>query len=126
MKSFLMIVLTSFSLTAFASWNEVECTGFQNGKEISLVVEAPFPRDSYFKKAQLKVTESGAERTFDYTVSTMNITGISRMDYTGPGLRLEIDYRPDRTPRRFWNYYGSMISKDLNNQYIRSLKCRFL
>jgi len=126
MKSFLIFSLSLISFSVSAAWNELECEGFHNRRHISFVVEAPFPRGAYFKKAQLTVTEDGAQKTYDYTVSTMNITGISRMDYTGNNIRVEVDYRPDRSPRRFWNYYGSLMSKDLNNLYIRGLRCQFL
>lgn len=125
MKVLLLTVTTLFSLTSFAAWNEVECEGRRNGQEIFFAVERAFPSNSLFRNAQLKVTEDGAQKVYDYRLTANNNRPLMRIEYFGSGARLEINYSPDRSPRTFWNYYGSLQSKDLRNPSIQRLNCRF-
>lgn len=124
MKLFLALALLSFSLTSFASWNEVECEGRFEGKFIRLEVEQSFPNDSYFKRAELTVEEDGSQIIHDYTVSRRAF-GFNRIQYASAGLRLEVDLWPDQRPRWGMRYRGELQSSVLGNRYIKNLNCRF-
>jgi hypothetical protein len=125
MKSIFTMAVLLFSVSAFSAWNEVECTGRTGTKTFEVNVERAFPNGSYWKKAELVVAENGTEQTHDYTVFTRAIRGFNRVEYTAAGLRLEVDFWPDQSPRWGWNYRGTLQSSVLGNQYIQGLNCRF-
>jgi hypothetical protein len=125
MKSVFLMAIMMLSMSAFAAWNEVECTGQTAGKTFSVDVEQPFPNGSYFKRAQLTVVENGAEQTYDFTVNTRVTPGFSRVTYMSSDIRLEVDFWPDQRPRWGWTYRGTVQSSALGNQYIQGLNCRF-
>ena len=113
-----------FSASAFANFNEVECDGKSEDKEFTLEVEQPFPYGSYFRRAQLTVTEDGAESSEDYTVTVQAMRGFPTIRYNGAGLRLEVDFWPDQAPRWGRTYRGSLYSSLLGRE-VRNLDCRF-
>lgn len=125
MKVVILFAIMMFSVSAFAAWNEVECTGMSGTKSFSVDVEQAFPNGSYFKRAALTVAENGAEETHDYTVTTRAVMGFNRVEYSAPGLRLEVDFWPDQRPRWGWTYRGTLQSSVLGNQSIQGLNCRF-
>ena len=125
MKLILSVLVMFSSLSVFASWNEVECEGKVDQKNIQLEVEQPFPNGSYFKRATLTIAENGAEESFHYTVNSRVTRGFNQIRYTAGGLDLEVDFWPDQAPRWGRTYKGSLRSSKLNNQYIRGLNCRF-
>lgn len=125
MKHLFFALVASISLPSFASWNEVECQGFHRTKQIVINIERSFPRDTYLKNVEVIISEAGAEKTYHYQVGTIINPTIQFREYYGGGLRLQIDHRPDRTPRTFWSYPGNMQINVLNNQYISGLQCRF-
>lgn len=120
----LIIMFSFFSVSAFAYFNEVECEGRSESKEFTLDVEQPFPYGSVFRRAQLTVTEDGAESGEDYTVSIQAMRGFPRVRYYGAGLRLEVDFWPDQAPRWGRVYSGSLYSSLLDGE-VRNLQCRF-
>lgn len=124
MKLVTIFLLILSSMTASAAWNEVECNGRLDEKSIRLEIEESFPNDSYFKRAVLIVSENGAETSRTYTVSRRNF-GLNRWEYSGAGLRLDVDLWPDRFPRWGWSYDGTLLSASLGNQYIRGFRCQF-
>lgn len=125
MKTFLTIALALSSLTAFASWNEVECTGTYKNKEILVEVEQPFPSGSDFRRAQISVTEDGNTKVERTTVSLRRPTNYTTVRYWGAGLDLEVDTWPDRAPRWGRDYRGVVRSSIIDNTYIRGLNCNF-
>ena len=124
MKFLALMSVIIFSLSAKAAWNELECTGRFEGKHIRLEIEESFPNGSYFKKAELTVTQDGAEQSYPYTVSRRSI-GLNRIDYSSRGLRIEVDLWPDQTPRWGRSYSASLLSSVLGNKYIRGFRCQF-
>jgi hypothetical protein len=126
MKLILTLVLLISSVSSFASWNEVECTGRIDNKKFEIEIERPFPNGSYFKRAQLTVSEDGANQTFNYTVTTRAHRGLSRVRFDAPKMELEVDFWPHPIPQWGYTYRGTFRSSDLGNQYIQGLNCRFL
>lgn len=112
------------SLTASAAWNEVECSGKLEGKVIRLEIEQSFPNGSHFKRAELTISENGANETHRFTVGRRNF-GLNRIQYSGAGLRLEVDLWPDQQPRWGRRYDGTLLSSVLGNKYIRGFRCQF-
>lgn len=125
MKMFIAICMALFSLTAAAAWNEVECEGRDASKFIRVEVEQAFPNGSYFKQAQVILTEAGAQNIKDYTVFSRSWNGFNRIEYSAPGFRLEVDFWPDQAPRWGRMYRGTFQSDALGNMNYRSLTCRF-
>lgn len=124
MKIFLSTLIMILSFSSFAAWNEVECAGKFEGKSLRLEIEQSFPNDSHFKRAELTVTENGADSHHSYTVSRRTF-GFNRFEYSGAGLRLDVDLWPDQRPRWGRSYEGTLLSVELGNKYIRGLRCRF-
>ena len=124
MKLMTLILMMVFSLSSFAAWNEVECEGKLDGKTIRVEIEQSFPNDSYFKRAELTITENGADENHSYTVSRSNF-GFNRIEYRGAGLQLEVDLWPDQRPRWGMRYAGTLLSSALGNKYIRGFRCQF-
>lgn len=125
MKFLLALSLTLFSLTA-AAWNEVECDGQLVGNKTARVeVEQAFPNGSYFKRAQLIVTEDGAQTVTTFTVTTRSYQGFNRVEYSAPDFRLEVDFWPDQYPRWGMMYRGTFQSSVVGNMGYRYLNCRF-
>ncbi len=121
MKITLTLLSLLFCLSAFASFNEVECEGKVQEKVVSIEVEQAFPRGSYFKQARLAVDQDN----YFYTVTT-RATSFGRIDYVGGGLRLEIDLWPDQNPRWGQTYKARLSSSDLGNQSSEKLSCTFV
>lgn len=124
MKFTLLITMMIFSLSSFAAWNEVECEGRFDGKIIRMEIEQPFPNGSWLKRATLTVVENGSEQFFDYTVSTWG-AGFNRVQYSAPGVNLEIDFWPDQQPRWGGMYRGTLRNRDLSGSSFQMLNCRF-
>lgn len=125
MKFLLAISLAVFSVAASAAWNEVECDGRDGNKTIRVEVEQAFPNGSYWKRAQVVVTEAGAQNIKDLTVTSRGSTGFNRIAYSAPGFRLEVDFWPDQYPRWGMMYRGTFQSDILGNMSYRALNCRF-
>jgi hypothetical protein len=121
---FTMLIMMS-SVSSYAVWNELECDVQVDGKSIRVEVEESFPRGSYFKRAQLVVTENDVEETFDYTVSSRRSNGFNQIRYIGAGLDLEVDFWPDQRPQWGRTYRGTLRSAVFDNQSIQGLSCRF-
>jgi hypothetical protein len=125
MKKSIALALCLLSSSAFAFINEVECTATQGTKEIFLEIERPFPSSSIFKQALITVTENGAEKEYNYAVVARRGGGINKLQYTGGGIRLEVDLWPDNSPRWGRNYRSTLISSDLGNSTISNVDCNF-
>lgn len=123
MKFTLLIAMMIFSLSSFAAWNEVECEGRVDGKTVRMDVEQSFPNGSWLKRATLTVIENGAEQVFDYTVSGRGY--FNRVQYSAPGVNLEVDFWPDQQPRWGRMYRGTLRSRDLAGSSFQTLTCRF-
>lgn len=124
MKLITILSLLISSFSASAAWNEVECRGKLDGKTIRLNIEQSFPNDTHFKRAELIITESGADDTHILTVGRRSF-GFNRLEYFGAGLRLDVDLWPDQHPRWGRNYDGTLLSSALGNKYIRGFRCQF-
>lgn len=122
MKFTLLIAMMIFSLSSFAAWNEVECDGRAGGKTVRMEVEESFG-GSWLRRATLTVAENGAEQVFDYTVSGRGY--LNRVQYSAPGVTLEVDFWPDQQPRWGRMYRGTLRSRDLADSSFQSLNCRF-
>ena len=123
MKFTLLIAMMVFSLSSFAAWNEVECEGRMDGKTVRMDVEQSFPNGSWLKRATLTVIENGAEQVFDYTVSGRG--SFNRVQYSAPGVNLEVDFWPDQQPRWGRMYRGTLRSRDLAGSSFQTLSCFF-
>lgn len=124
MKHFFAFLVMMFSMSSQAAWNEVECEGERDGVKLFLEIERPFPNGSHFKRAYLYVTENGAERSIPYSVTTRVDSVMRRVDYSAPGLRLEVNYGPDNRPRWGWTYWGTIQTNAIRNRFIQ-VNCRF-
>jgi hypothetical protein len=124
MKVTFLLALLISSYSALAAFNEVECEGHTQGKFISVEVEEAFPRGSVFRRAQVYITEQGAQTRHDFNVTARPFRGFNRVRYDGPGINLEVDFWPDQMPRWGWTYRGTFSSAQLGNRMI-SLNCRF-
>lgn len=125
MKKSMILALCLMSTSVFASFNEVECTVTQGTKEIFLEIEQSFPPSSVFKRALLTVTEAGADKEFNYTVTARRSGGFNTIQYTGGGIRLEVNTWPDNSPRWGRNYRSTLTSSDLANTTISNVDCTF-
>lgn len=125
MKFFLTALIALSSISAFASWNEVECSGKIDNKEIFVEVEQPFPAGSDFRNAIVNVTEDGNTTSTRTNVHLRRPTNFNTIRYWGGNLDLEVDIWPDRAPRWGRDYRGMARISSLSNQYIRGLNCRF-
>lgn len=125
MKLTFTVFFALLSSLSFASFNEVECEGKFDNKEIYFEVERPFPTTSVFKRAQLTVTEEGTQKVFDYTLTSRRNVGFNEINYIGGGVRLEVNTWPDNIPRWGRDYRGTLRAYDIGNDYIRNLTCRF-
>lgn len=125
MKKSLVLALCLMSSSVFAFINEVECTAKQNNKEIFFEIEQPFPTGSVFKRALLTVTEDGADKEFNYTVTSRRSMGFNSITYTGGGIHLDVDMWPDSTPRWGRNYRATLRSSDLQNANLSNVECNF-
>lgn len=125
MKKSLLLALCLMSSSVFASFNEVECTVTHNNQEIFLEIEQSFPSSSVFKRALMTVTEAGAEKEFNYTVIARRSAGFNTIQYSGGGIRLEVNTWPDNTPRWGRNYRSTLVSSDLQNTNISNVECQF-
>lgn len=125
MKFFLTALIALSSIPAFASWNEVECSGKVDNKEIFIEVEQPFPSGSDFRSALISSTENGNTNYVRTTVSLRRPTNFTTVRYWGGNLDLEVDIWPDRSPRWGRDYKGNARIQLGSSQYIRGLNCRF-
>lgn len=125
MKKSIALALCLLSSSAFAFINEVECTVVQGSRGVLLEIEQPFPANSVFKQALMTVIENGAEKEFNYSVVSRRSGGMNRLQYTGGGIRLEVDLWPDTTPRWGRNYRSTLSSSDLGNGSISNVDCQF-
>ena len=125
MKKSMALALCLLSSSAFAFINEVECTATQGTKEVMLEIEQPFPASSIFKQALMTVTENGEEKEFNYSVVSRRSGGINTLQYSGGGIRLEVDLWPDNSPRWGRNYRSTLSSSDLGNRSISNVECNF-
>lgn len=120
MKLFLGSLML-LSLSANASWNEVECQGKASDRPLKIEVDRDVPGGPIFRPARLTV----GDEVHDYSVTIRQPGGFNYYEYAAYGFRLEVDLSPHAYPRFGWTYKGSLYSKVLNNQYIHGLKCRF-
>ena len=125
MKKSLLLALCLMSSSVFANFNEVECKVTRNDQEIFLEIEQSFPPSSSFKNAVMTVTEAGADKVYNYTVMARRSMGFNRIQYTGGGLRLEVDTWPDNQPRWGRYYRSTLVSSDLQNATISNVECFF-
>lgn len=124
MKTFIFSLFFTLSLPALA-WNELECDGFYAGGSLRFEVQQSFPRDSYFKQARMWSRFGGSNDVRYFTLSSRTLPGLGKVEYSGPGIRVEVDHWPDQTPRWGWSYRGTLQS-NLNGTFrTASLTCRF-
>jgi hypothetical protein len=124
MKMFFLTLVLSLSTSAFAqsAWTEVECTGKTDTTSIYFEVEQAFPTGSSFKRSVLRVTENGAEKSFESTVIS-RFRPIQRLEYWGGGVRLEVDLWPDQRPRWGMTYQATFRGPEVTGH--QRMKCRF-
>jgi hypothetical protein len=114
-----------FSLSASASWIEVECSGNEGSKTVRVEIEEAWPNGSFWKPATVVIDRPGQQDRRDYVVTTRFVPGFSSLEYANRGFRLEVDLWPDQRPR--WNrlYRGTFQSDAMGDMNFRALKCRF-
>lgn len=125
MKKSLILALCLSSSSVFAFINEVECTVKNGNQEVFLEIEQPFPTSSVFKRALMTVTQDGAEKEFNYSVTSRRSMGFRSITYNGGGINLEIDLWPDNSPRWGRNYRSTLRSIDLQGPSISNVECNF-
>jgi len=125
MKFFVFLLSIMLTSVSFAAWNELECNGYVDGKEVRLEVEQAFPNGSYFRRAQLFVSQNGNEVVHSYTVTPRVNPSFGRINYWGGGMRIEINIWPDQLPRWGWTYFGRLESDVLDNWKPNTLDCIF-
>lgn len=123
MKRFIALVAL-ISVPAFASFNEVECTGSYSGKKFRVEVERDRSGGPIFRPAKL-IIDGDEEEVYDYSVSIRQPGGFNWIEYSDFGFRLEVDLSPHTYPRFGWSYRGALKSNVLDGSFVRGLKCRF-
>jgi hypothetical protein len=124
MKIFFTVALMAFSLSSFAFWNEIECDAVVDRKTIRVEVEQSFPTGSYFKRAMITITENGAQEIHDFNVTSRR-WGMNQIQYSGAGLRLEVDFWPDQAPRWGRDYRGQLRTNFIGNNSMTNVQCTF-
>lgn len=125
MKKTLTLALSLISLSAFANFNEVECTGKIENKTVTLEIEQPFPQDSYFREVTLNVEADGTVEDFQYSVTARRNRGFNHIVYQGGGFFLDLDLWPDNQPRWGRTYRAQLRTQDLGNGSMATLDCQF-
>lgn len=124
MKMLITIALLLVSVPSFASFNEVECRGYSESKNVYIEVEQSFPTNNVFKRMILAIASNGGQENFQYTVTSRRYNGFNNIIYNDVGLRLEIDLWPDTNPRWGRYYRATLNSVVLGNGMVR-LDCQF-
>lgn len=125
MKKTLTLALSLVSISAFANFNEVECTGKNSDKNIVVEIEQPFPNDSYFRDVLLKVESENTADEFSYSVTARRNSGFSHIVYQGGSFFLDLDLWPDNQPRWGRSYRAQLRTQDLGNGSMTTLDCQF-
>lgn len=122
MKLIFGMLLLIISSSSFAAWNEMECNGHLDGKEIKIEIEDSF-RETYYKNAVLSLTEAGETKSFKFRVAKRLYGPFNRLTYLAKDFHLKIDLRFDEWPQwRQW-YKADFISGILGTQSIQELDC---
>lgn len=124
MKYILTLTIYLFSVTSYASFNEIECEGTSGSKNIILEIEQPFPANGVFKRVNLTISTESDQEDFKYTATTSRFD-LRNIIYQGSGLRLEVDLWPDNDPRWGRNYSAILNSPDLNQGSGAFINCQF-
>lgn len=125
MKLLAILVTLLMSFSTMAYFNEVECNARNDGQELYLEVEQPFPSNSVFRRAVMTITKDGGRRTEYHNVSPRRSGGLNRIQYFGPGLRMEIDLWPDTYPRWGRTYRAQIWSAGPGTEYFPFINCSF-
>jgi len=121
MKFILGLITLSFSVSALAVFNEVECTGRVNQKTVIVEVERFF--HSPWTTSHLTIQENGNRTTSDFDM-TMRYNLPEGVRYESRGFTLDVSFWPDRTPQWGRLYNGMLISREIGG-YLRDMKCKF-
>ena len=118
MKTFALI-LTLFSFSAFASFNDVECSGtVRNGDRARVEVERGFGGSMRDARVVIFGARGTNPRVFNYRIFQIRKFG-TMLEFVGDSnFRLEVDLFPDQSPRWGRTYRGQM--RDMFN-----VSCRF-
>ncbi|MBA2405265.1 MAG: hypothetical protein H0V66_10880 [Bdellovibrionales bacterium] len=125
MKKTLTFTLFLLSASALASFNELECDGRSENKNVYLEIEQSFPSSNVFKRMLLSVSGESGQENHHYTVSSNRFSSFRRVQYQGSGIRLEVDLWPDTQPQWGRNYRAVLNSPDLNHGKAAVLDCQF-
>lgn len=126
MKKTLILALFVISLSAFANFNEIECSGKFENKTVALEIEQPFPQESYFRDVLLKVESENSADEFSYTVTARRNGGLNHIIYQGRGFFMDLDLWPDNRPRWGRTYRAQLRSQDLADGSMATMDCQFL
>jgi hypothetical protein len=122
MKLILATLISLFSMSSFAAFTEVECSGRNGQKNILTAVEQGFGPGS-FRRADVRVSDTQGSEVRNYSVLSRGAFG-SRVRYEGAGFDLEVDFWPDNRPQWARTYRGNFSSSDLNVPFTL-MWCRF-
>jgi hypothetical protein len=125
MKIFVFVMTMMISTVSFGAWNELECDGYAGNKAVRLEVERPFPNGSYFRRAQLFVTQDGKEIVTNFSLTPRVNPTFGRIEYWGGGLKIEVNIWPDQYPRWGWTYFGRLETSVIDNWSPFTLDCMF-
>lgn len=114
-----------FSVSTYASWNEVECEGKVSDQKFRIEVDRDLPGGPIFRPARLIVSRTDTEEIHDYSVTVRRPGGFNYFEYAAWGFRLNVDLSPHANPRFGYTYRGSLSSNILGEEYIRGIKCKF-
>jgi hypothetical protein len=126
MKLILAFALTLSSISAMASFTEVECSGKLDDKSFMLEIEEPFPRGSILREVRLHVTEDGSMTTHRYRIHYTRSWSIYRTIFSGPGINFEFEHWPDYRPQWGRSYQNSRLVADKLGKEARNLTCQYL
>ncbi len=121
MKLILAALVSLLSLSAFAAFTEVECTGRNGQQDITAVVEEGFAGS--FRRAAVRVQSPEVNEIKNFTVIGRGAFG-NRVRYEGAGFDLEVDFWPDVRPQWARTYRGNFSSTEMNVPFTM-LWCRF-
>jgi hypothetical protein len=118
MKNVMMIFALTFSLSAFAGFNDVECTGVTRaGARMILEVDRGFGGSMRDARTITYLARGGNPLVTNYRIFQIRKFG-SQLQFLGDlGFNLSVDLFPDQHPRWGWTYRSRFG--------VESLHCRF-
>ena len=122
MKFLASILAVTFSIPAFAYFNEVECIGRANKKNVLIEVERFSHNPCTI--SHMTIEENGSIKNFSYDMTMRYQQGPSSVRYESRGFTLELDFSPHPIPEYGYTYAGKLFSREVGG-YMNDLRCLY-